>query len=1543
VKRRLLVAVLAMCLTAGASAFGYWSAAPAAGGSGSASAASVNAGATPAAVATAQAVTVNWTASTLSNGQAVTGYLIRRYDAATLTAQTVATACAGTITATSCTESGVPGGSWRYTVTPVIGANWRGAESAYSAPVVVVVGDVTAPANNMSISAVTGGASLTGTTVYYRGTAAGDLRLINAVTDSESGPASSTTSALAGTSTGWTHNGSTVSTPTGGPFVANPFTWTAGTTSAPQVTVTGRDVANNTAATTLTFTNDSTAPVNSTISYADGFTSGRSVSVSFTTGTDAGSGIGTRRLQRASAPLTNGTCDTFTGFSNLEPVNPTSPYADTNLSAGSCYKYQYVVTDRVGNQQTATSTSVVRVSYAGAVNATTGLVSHWRLGEPAADLISSDSFSSVDGTSLTARSGELGAGWTFAFGSDTEKVSTEKRIYREGTGYALYRASGTPASADYSVEADLHVKSALATNGNNTGDVTGVVGRMTSSTFYVARWQQLSATWNLTKYISGTPTSIGTSAAQPALANGQNYRLRLQMVGSTITLLVNGVQKVQATDTAITAAGSAGIMDGAPGGNVSKSSTTGIHLDDFQVTPAAGYPRPADSKGLNEGFYKNGPTLGAPGALGGDANTAVRFDGVHDYVQVTGPTGLPVAATTRSVEAWFKTSSSARQMLFAYGSNTATRQFALWLNAGGTAMTAWGFGQDAGHNKEFALPAAANNGAWHHTVITYNGSSLTLYLDGVAVGTQAATRDTVIDEWGFTIGAVPSTFSSGGGAYFDGSIDEVAIYSTVLTPGTVTDHYQLAGAVADSSGPTGGSVDASGLVGTGSRYSTSTTLNLVLAKGSDPSGVATSGAELRRATATLTNGSCGTYGSYSLVTGGTDPASPKTDIVADQACYSYQYVVSDTLGYSTTYTSPGIKVDTTASTTPALAFSAFTNTYGSGGMVFYRSQAASGSFTATATASDPASGVASYSLPALGTGWTSTAGAQGVNTYSWPAPSAPAGTHNVTASNNAGLVSANAPLTLTADDTAPTAGTVTYADTGTSNTSVSISFTTGTDASAGIGTRLLQRASAPLTNSSCGTYGAFATVTGGTNPSSPFTDSVTRGNCYQYRYVVNDNVGNEHIAISGNVVKVWATYVNSVNATAGLVNYFRLGESTTSADSFGTPGVTLQSRPGEIAAAWAKHATSNSDAVITAAGRVRKGAAGSARALYYSSATPASADYTVEADVYFASNLTDDIAGVVGRLDPANTNGTYYLARYEQGNQKWNLFKVVNGAFTYLGQSPTQALTAGTTYRLALDLTGSTIRVLVNGSQVVSVVDAGITAAGRGGIAMGYHATASTSVTDITGLHLDNFQITPPLVDSKGTNPGDGLGGILLGAVGAIVNDVNTAAQFDGVNDFVSVNRTISDDFSIEFWFKSTQGIGTGAQWWQGAGLVDGEVGGATNDFGVSLRSDGRVVAGVGGGNDVSVVSSSGGYNNGAWHHVVFTRTRASGALALYVDGVAAGTATGSIVSLTAPVNLNFGRIATGVNYLDGSLDEVALYNTVVPPATVTAHYGAGQ
>jgi hypothetical protein len=100
-----------------------------------AKAVSMPAGNTPTASVSNRTVTVSWSASTFPGGTPVAGYVVKRYDTSG-NAQTIGSACSGTIAALSCSETAVPGGTWKYSVTPVHG-NWTGAESAQSATVTV--------------------------------------------------------------------------------------------------------------------------------------------------------------------------------------------------------------------------------------------------------------------------------------------------------------------------------------------------------------------------------------------------------------------------------------------------------------------------------------------------------------------------------------------------------------------------------------------------------------------------------------------------------------------------------------------------------------------------------------------------------------------------------------------------------------------------------------------------------------------------------------------------------------------------------------------------------------------------------------------------------------------------------------------------------------------------------------------------------------------------------------------------------------------------------------------------------------------------------------------------------------------------------------------------------------------------------------------------------------------------------------------------------------------------------------------------------------
>ena len=179
------------------------------------------------------------------------------------------------------------------------------------------------------------------------------------------------------------------------------------------------------------------------------------------------------------------------------------------------------------------------------------------------------------------------------------------------------------------------------------------------------------------------------------------------------------------------------------------------------------------------------------------------------------------------------------------------------------------------------------------------------------------------------------------------------------------------------------------------------------------------------------------------------------------------------------------------------------------------------------------------------------------------------------------------------------------------------------------------------------------------------------------------------------------------------------------------------------------------------------------------------------------------------------------------------------------------------------------------------------------------------------------------------------------------------AAQFNGTSSYVSIPRSVTDDFTVAMWVKTTDTAGSaGAQWWSGKGLVDGEVGGGGADWGTAIVN-GKFVLGVGSVSSDTTIASSVNINDGTWHHVAATRNNTSGAMAVYVDGVLRGSGTGPTGSRTFPPNLRIGSLQTANNFLNGTLDDVRLYDRILtvgeiaalvsgPPAAPTGLAAAG-
>jgi hypothetical protein len=132
-----------------------------ASGVGRVSALTLSAGSAPSTSVSGRTVTLSWTASTEPNGASATDYIVKRYDSGGASQQVIYSgSCASSVAGTTCSESGVPPGTWRYSVTPRY-QGWSGPASPLTAV------SVASPGLNFSQSVVKSPSTLTGSLTNF--------------------------------------------------------------------------------------------------------------------------------------------------------------------------------------------------------------------------------------------------------------------------------------------------------------------------------------------------------------------------------------------------------------------------------------------------------------------------------------------------------------------------------------------------------------------------------------------------------------------------------------------------------------------------------------------------------------------------------------------------------------------------------------------------------------------------------------------------------------------------------------------------------------------------------------------------------------------------------------------------------------------------------------------------------------------------------------------------------------------------------------------------------------------------------------------------------------------------------------------------------------------------------------------------------------------------------------------------------------------------------------------------------------------------------
>jgi hypothetical protein len=207
----------------------------------------------------------------------------------------------------------------------------------------------------------------------------------------------------------------------------------------------------------------------------------------------------------------------------------------------------------------------------------------------------------------------------------------------------------------------------------------------------------------------------------------------------------------------------------------------------------------ADSSGAGEGGTTWGTlSYNQSGTVTG--NNAIAFDGATGSVASTDAFPSP---STFTVSAWFRTTSTSGGKVVGFGDDQQGWDF------GGNAavsgqydkhvyMTNDGrliFGVYNGSFDTLSTPGGGyNDGQWHQIVGTQGPTGMAFYVDGGRVGRNGVTTNqNYTGYWrvgGDNLGAWPNQPSTN---FFNGAIDEVAVYDHVLSLSDVTAQYSASG------------------------------------------------------------------------------------------------------------------------------------------------------------------------------------------------------------------------------------------------------------------------------------------------------------------------------------------------------------------------------------------------------------------------------------------------------------------------------------------------------------------------------------------------------------------------------------------------------------------------------------------------------------------------------------------------------------------------------------------------------------------------------
>lgn len=165
----------------------------------------------------------------------------------------------------------------------------------------------------------------------------------------------------------------------------------------------------------------------------------------------------------------------------------------------------------------------------------------------------------------------------------------------------------------------------------------------------------------------------------------------------------------------------------------------------------------------------------------GNINSAYEFDGVDDYIEVNPGINM----TDYSFSFWFKTLNESGSIFSKHIESSYSSSYANYIHSGNIRnyVTIGSSAYSVGSQNQ------VNDNNWHHYVGTYDENKLEIYLDGVLVAEENVVGTVKNTSLSTIIGAWRNTSGNGYANFFEGSIDDIAIYDRAITSDEINNIY----------------------------------------------------------------------------------------------------------------------------------------------------------------------------------------------------------------------------------------------------------------------------------------------------------------------------------------------------------------------------------------------------------------------------------------------------------------------------------------------------------------------------------------------------------------------------------------------------------------------------------------------------------------------------------------------------------------------------------------------------------------------------------